>query len=153
MAVTNDQPVSVGNLAALIDSGALGGGVLNATSASGSGSQHFYAEDEGSIALSFTSPSQDGFSVSGPTLTCQKAGTWRVRCQHQSTTTDSSSNYVITPRIYVSGVGYVIPDAGLDTTTAIALGATVGVTVDVARDGNGNGQVTSSATVTLERIK
>lgn len=129
------------------------GGVLNATSASGSGSQHFYAEDEGSIALSFTSPSQDGFSVSGPTLTCQKAGTWRVRCQHKSTTTDSASNYVITPRLVVAGVSYVILDAGLDTTTAIALGATVGVTVDVARDGNGNGQVTSSATVTLERIK
>ena len=152
MAVSDDQPLSVGNLAALIDSGAVGG-VLNATSASGSGSQTFYAEDEGSIALSFTSPSQDGFSVSGATLTCQKAGTWRVRCQHKSTTTDSSNNYVITPRLYVSGVGYVIPDAGLDTTTAIALGATVGVTVDVARDGNGTGRVDSSATVTLERIK
>lgn len=130
------------------------GGVLNATSASGSASNSFMTDDSKNLLLSFTTPSADGFSVSGYNLTCQTPGIWRVKCQFQNAIDDPNYRYyTITPRIYIAGVGYVMSDTGFDTTVTLQAGKIVQVRMDVVRDGNGSGSVKSTATVTLERVK
>lgn len=45
------------------------GGVLNATSASGFASGSFMTDDSKNMLLAFTTPSADGFSASGYSLT------------------------------------------------------------------------------------
>lgn len=151
MATTDEQLVTAEGLA-----GALGtvGAVLNATSASGSAQGSFMTDDSKNLLLTFTSPSADGFTVSGYNLTCQTPGIWRVKCQFQNVIDDPNYRYyTITPRIYIAGVGYVMSDAGFDTTVTLQSGKVVQVRMDVVRDGNGSGSVKSTATVTLERVK